>query len=67
LRWLHVRDLTLLICVDRVANLSPQPASADFVQPAVHRQRFQTDASVGSDIVTRFFTPGRSSILAYQA
>src|ERR1700724_1553846 len=34
---------------------------------SAHRQRFQTNASVGSDIVTRFFTLGRSCIFAYQA
>jgi hypothetical protein len=37
------------------------------MKEVVQRKRFQTDPSVGSDIVTLFFTLGRACILAYEA
>jgi len=34
------------------------------MKAVVHRRRFETGASIGSDIVIRFFTLGRSSTFA---
>ncbi len=50
----------------RPASESPYAGDAPCLRN-VHRRRFQADAPVGSDIVTRFFTLGRSCIPAYQA
>ncbi len=61
--YLNGKALRLPSCAQSIRSL----AYFKVVKATVHRQPLQAVASVGSDIVTQFFTLGRSCILAYQA
>jgi hypothetical protein len=74
LRKRHANDEAI---IDALSAYRMSAAAGDFTDdgralqtlPFALRAReihIQTDASVGSDIVTQFFTLGRSCILAYQ-